>query len=157
MKYLMVNSPSYSQGLSKACQPATFFFSVCFRQPSLSSFQSPQKSPHQKLPEISPLPAPNAKTLWTGALSFMKREKQGQRQFRGWQNCHSELRGHMPRHQGTVSTLVPQAWAVAQGRWDGTLAYDSGGSASFLVGLENRATSQGPLVLSLKIEWNFSC
>ena len=35
-------------------------------------------------------------------LSFMKREKWGTRQFRHWQNCHCELRGHLPRCQGTV-------------------------------------------------------
>ena len=49
-------------GSVKGPPTINFFLSVCFHQPSLSSFQSPQKSLHQKPPEISPLPAPNAKT-----------------------------------------------------------------------------------------------
>ena len=151
MKYLMVNSPFYSQGLSKACQPVTFSSLSASANPPCLLSRVLKKNPHQELPEVSPLPAPSAKTLWTGALSFMKRAKWGQRQFKGRQNCHSELRGHTPRCQGTVSPLVPQAWAAAQGPWGGPLAYNNRGSAASLAGLENRATSQRPLVLSLKI------
>ena len=49
-------------GSVKGLQISNFFLPVCFHQLSLSSFWSPQKSLYQELPEISLLPAPNAKT-----------------------------------------------------------------------------------------------